>query len=65
MKCTKCGTEFDGNDCPNCGAINENLDLEETGGLYVCRECETLINVVTKRIFKETKEQETAKPAEQ
>lgn len=30
--------------CPNCGAVNEKLDLRETDGLYVCCRCQTLVD---------------------
>ena len=31
--------------CPHCGALNEHLDLNETSGLFVCCNCQCLINV--------------------
>lgn len=30
--------------CPQCGARNEGLDLQETDGSYVCCKCETVID---------------------
>lgn len=30
--------------CPKCGALNEGLNLQETGGLYVCCKCEAVID---------------------
>jgi len=33
--------------CPHCGALNEHLDLNETSGLFVCCNCQCLIDVKT------------------
>lgn len=30
--------------CPNCGAVNEGLDLKETDGLFVCCNCNEMID---------------------
>lgn len=30
--------------CPQCGARNEGLNLQETDGSYVCCKCETVID---------------------
>ena len=30
--------------CPQCGARNEGLNLQETDGSYVCCECEAVID---------------------
>ena len=29
--------------CPQCGASNEGLNLQETDGLYICCKCEAVI----------------------
>lgn len=36
-------------DCPNCGAQQKNLDLEETGGSFICSECGAEIKVDLKK----------------
>lgn len=35
--------------CPNCGTINEKLDLEETQGVYICSKCKKLIDTKTNK----------------
>lgn len=30
--------------CPQCGARNDGLNLQETNGLYVCCKCEAVID---------------------
>lgn len=37
--------------CPNCGTINEKLDLEETQGVYICSKCKKLIDTKTNRLW--------------
>ncbi len=37
MKCTKCGTEFEGIFCPNCGTPNDNAQIRE----QFCARCGT------------------------
>ena len=37
--------------CPNCGTINEKLDLEETQGVYICSKCKKLIDAKTDQVI--------------
>lgn len=30
--------------CPKCGALNKNLNLRETDGLFVCSNCKATID---------------------
>lgn len=30
--------------CPACGTVNENLNLQETDGLYICCQCQALVD---------------------
>lgn len=31
--------------CPNCGALQIGLNLKETGGTFICSNCEKLIKI--------------------
>lgn len=46
--------------CPHCGTVNRGLDLNESDGLYVCSNCENVVD--TKKDEMPPENQEQSKP---
>ena len=43
-------------DCPKCGAKQKGLDLEETGGSFICSCCGEQVQIDLESYTKETEE---------
>ena len=41
--------------CPECGAENKGMDLDETQGIYICYNCRKVIDAKTDMIVDEDK----------
>lgn len=57
MTCKKCGTEFDSNFCPNCGASKRSVDLKKLALCFLFSALFVLIFVLFLELFSSQKPQ--------